>query len=66
MQLEVRKYLHDVREACSRVREFTEGKSFDDYQASPMLRAAVERQFEIIGVFPTRHRTSPSGSPTVA
>lgn len=49
MQLEVRKYLHDVRGACSRLAEFTADKTFADYQKEPMLQAAVERQFEIIG-----------------
>ena len=28
---------------------FTAGKSFDEYEQDVMLRAAVERQFEIIG-----------------
>ena len=49
MRLEVQKYLFDVRQACERIREFTFEQSFADYQQSPMLRAAVERQFEIIG-----------------
>jgi uncharacterized protein with HEPN domain len=49
MQLEVKKYLFDVRQACSRVVEFTAGKEFADYAQDPMLKAAVERQFEIVG-----------------
>jgi uncharacterized protein with HEPN domain len=49
MQPEARKYPHDVLEACSRPLEFTIGKTFEEYRADPMLRAAVERQFEIIG-----------------
>jgi len=28
---------------------FTRGRTFEDYRADAMLRAAVERQFEIIG-----------------
>ena len=49
MQLEAKKYLFDVRQACARVAEFTKGKSFADYEQDPMLKAAVERQFEIVG-----------------
>lgn len=49
MRLEARKYLYDVQQAAARISEFTLGKRFEDYQSTPMLRAAVERQFEIIG-----------------
>jgi uncharacterized protein with HEPN domain len=49
MQPEAKKYLHDVQLACARLAEFTAGRTFDDYRADPMVRAAVERQFEIIG-----------------
>ena len=43
------KYLWDARRAAERVARFTAGRSFEDYLADDMLRAAVERQFEIIG-----------------
>ena len=49
MQLEIRKLYHDVLTACERLSRFTSGKSFGHYQVDEMLRAAVERQFEIIG-----------------
>ena len=49
MQLEARKFLFDVQEAAKLVRTFTAGRTFTDYQADPMLRSAVERQFEIMG-----------------
>ena len=42
-------YLHDVARACRLIEEFVEGKTYRDYVASPLLRSAVERQFEIIG-----------------
>ena len=49
MRLEAKKYLEDVRQAAVRVREFTEGKTWEDYAGDALLRAGVERQFEIIG-----------------
>jgi uncharacterized protein with HEPN domain len=49
MRLESRKYLHDAQQACDHLRQFTSGKRLDDYVGDAMLRAAVERQFEIIG-----------------
>ena len=48
-RLEVRKYLFDIQQACELLLEFTRGKSFADYSADPLLRSAVERQFEIVG-----------------
>lgn len=49
MRLEVRKYLHDIQRALDALADFIGGKNFEDYAAEAMLRAAVERQFEIIG-----------------
>ena len=49
MQHDTRAWLWDVREAADRITEFTQGLGFADYMADPMLRSAVERQFEIIG-----------------
>ena len=49
MQLEAKKYLYDIQQAAARIAEFTAGKQFEDYRSNTMLRAAVERQFEIIG-----------------
>jgi uncharacterized protein with HEPN domain len=48
-QLDIRKYLFDINEACELLIQFTAGITFSDYSADPMLRSAVERQFEIIG-----------------
>ena len=49
MRLETKKYLHDMQRAASLVTRFTAGKTFGDYELDDMLRAAVEREFEIIG-----------------
>ena len=49
MQLESKKYLFDIKQAAGLLADFTRGKSFADFQGDPMLRSAVERQFEIIG-----------------
>jgi len=49
MRLEARKYLYDIRQAADLLAAFISGKAFTDYEADAMLRAAVERQFEIIG-----------------
>lgn len=42
-------FLWDARRTAERITRFTAGRSFDDYLDDDMLRAAVERQFEIIG-----------------
>ena len=49
MKPEARKYLFDIWRAVELLADFTAGKSFADYEQEAMLRAAVERQFEIVG-----------------
>ena len=49
MQLESRKLLQDVVNALELLDQFAKGKRFEDYERDPMLRAAVEREFEIVG-----------------
>lgn len=46
---ELRAFLWDIVRSARLVREFTEGKTFRDYERDIMLRSAVERQFEIVG-----------------
>lgn len=49
MRLEAQKYLFDIQRAAVLLTEFVAGKAFADYAQNPMLRAAVEREFEVIG-----------------
>ena len=49
MKPEARKYLYDTWRAVELLTEFTANKTFADYERDAMLRAAVERQFEIVG-----------------
>ncbi|MCX6358231.1 MAG: DUF86 domain-containing protein [Armatimonadetes bacterium] len=49
MPRESRKLLLDVRQALGHMRSFVDGKTYEDYRSSALLRAGVERQFEIIG-----------------
>jgi len=55
MRLEARKYLFDIRHlfdirlAADSIAAFCAGKSFEQYRADELLRAAVERKFGIIG-----------------
>lgn len=49
MKLETRKFLYDIHQAALLVHEFTLDKKFKDFTRDSMMRAAVEREFEIIG-----------------
>ena len=49
MKPEARKYLYDIWRAVELLTEFTANKTLADYERDAMLRAAVERQFEIVG-----------------
>lgn len=49
MNRAARQRLHDALEACRLIAQFTAGRTLADYDADPMLSAAVERKFEIIG-----------------
>jgi uncharacterized protein with HEPN domain len=49
MQPESRAFIWDARRAAGLIREFVGGRTLPEYVDDPMLRSAVERQFEIVG-----------------
>jgi uncharacterized protein with HEPN domain len=49
MRDDSRKYLWDALQAADRIQRFSAGKCLRDYLNDELLRAGVERQFEIIG-----------------
>ncbi len=50
MELEIKKYLFDIRESIESIETFLGDKrDFQVYVTNKMLRRAVEREFEIIG-----------------
>jgi uncharacterized protein with HEPN domain len=49
MQPDAPALLWDARRAAGLIVQFVGGRTFADYLQSPMLRSAVERQFQVIG-----------------
>ena len=49
MRPEASALLWDARKAAGLVAHFVSARTWDDYESDPMLRSAVERQFQIIG-----------------
>jgi uncharacterized protein with HEPN domain len=49
MQLEAKKYLFDIKQAADLLLCFSRGKTFAELTANPLLRSAIDGQFEIIG-----------------
>jgi uncharacterized protein with HEPN domain len=61
MRRDARAYLMDAHDAAALIRQFVQGRTLEDYRAAPMLRSAVERQFEIIGeAFNQLAKTAPT------
>lgn len=42
-------YLWDISDSCKAILEFTQGRTFSDYEENRMLRRAVERELSIVG-----------------
>ena len=50
MELEIKKFLYDIRESIESIENYLGDKrNFNVYLSDKMLRRAVEREFEIIG-----------------
>jgi uncharacterized protein with HEPN domain len=49
MQHDVEKLVFDLRTAADDIQQFVTGLSFDEYHVNKLVKAAVERKFEIIG-----------------
>ncbi len=49
MDPEVKTYLADIQQAAQRIIDVTLEKSFEEFEGDWVVRAAVERQFLIIG-----------------
>ena len=49
LELRTKKLLYDMTKAAGNIVQFTEGKTFDDYEQDLILRSAAERSFEIVG-----------------
>ena len=49
MPRSLRAYLWNIQKAADDILSFTQGKQLHEFERDSMLRAAVERNFEIIG-----------------
>lgn len=49
MPRDSRLYLDDILESCRKIRMYTEGMSFHEFEADPKTQDAVIRNFEVIG-----------------
>jgi uncharacterized protein with HEPN domain len=58
MNEESLKHFYDAWTSASAIRQFSQGKNFEDYCSDDMLASAIERKFEIIGEALNRIRKS--------
>jgi uncharacterized protein with HEPN domain len=49
MEHDPRTFLWDARNSADAILQFTGGREYEQYSSDAMMRAAVERHFEIIG-----------------
>lgn len=66
MHADSHKLLWDAKIAAGRISRFTKDKTLADYEQDDFLRAAVERQFEIVGeAFTKLRRVDPDTASTI-
>jgi uncharacterized protein with HEPN domain len=66
MQHDVEKYCIDILTAANDILQFVGTLTFDEYHANKLVKAAVERKFEIIGEALNRiARLSPQTAATI-
>ncbi len=66
MEIDNRKFLHDIIRAGRDIEAFTSNLGFDSYSADRMVKAAVERKFEILGEAMNRiHKNSPATAESI-
>lgn len=49
MKADIDAHLYDIIKSVEAIKQFIEGKTFDDYLNDDLLRSAIERKCEIIG-----------------
>ena len=49
MQHDVKAFLYDIVQASRALEDFTQDLSFEAYKETPLVKAAVERKFIVIG-----------------
>ncbi len=49
MPRDYRLYLDDILESCRKIRQYTEGMSFEEFERDVKTQDAVIRNFEVIG-----------------
>ena len=66
MEIEDKKFLYDIAQAAKDIRAFTDTLSLEDYANNRLVKAAVERKFEIMGEALNRlYKTSPETAESV-
>lgn len=49
MQLEIKKYLFDIKQSIEEIETYLKDKTYEDFVQGSIIQSAVERKFEIIG-----------------